>query len=392
MLEGRERLGGRIWTSNKWPDLPLDLGASWIHGAKGNPLTTLADSLSARRVTTSYERTVAYGTAGEPLARKDETRLEVLRKQLTRARQKVESGDDRSLQQVGELVLKQTDGSLSTRRLLSFLLSAEAEQEYAGSAAQLSAHWYDSAKAFPGDDAVFAEGFHTVTKHLAKGLTIQQRQVVQAIDWSHPSVHVTTSRGEYTAERVLITLPVGVLKAGSVRFTPALPPKKKEAIAGIGMGVLNKCYLRFPRVFWPRDTDWLEYVSPQHGEWTEWVSFQQALGQPVLLGFNAADQGQRIEGWSDQKIVSSAMSTLRTIYGKGIPDPTDFQITRWASDPFALGSYSFCPVGYAPSLRKALAAPLTDRLFFAGEATEENYFGTAHGAYLSGLRAAKEMV
>jgi monoamine oxidase len=112
---------------------------------------------------------------------------------------------------------------------------------------------------------------------------------------------------------------------------------------------------------------------------------------PILLGFNAAERGNAIEAWTDQQIVSSAMQTLRTLYGTAIPDPVDYQITRWASDPFALGSYSYNAVGSTPSMRKELAKPLANTVFFAGEASEANYFSTAHGAYLSGLRAAQEM-
>jgi len=190
---------------------------------------------------------------------------------------------------------------------------------------------------------------------------------------------------------VLVTLPLGVLQAGSVRFTPVLPSAKQEAINKLGMGVLNKCYLRFAEAFWPEDVDWLEYIPTKRGEWTEWVSFTQAAKWPILLGFNAADHGREIEALSDPQIVSSAMQTLRTIFGADIPDPVDYQITRWASDPFALGSYSFNPVGTNPRMRTTLARPINNRLFFAGEATEQNHFSTAHGAYLSGLRAAKEM-
>ena len=117
----------------------------------------------------------------------------------------------------------------------------------------------------------------------------------------------------------------------------------------------------------------------------------RTLKLPILLGFNAAKQGQKIESWSDEKIVKSAMQTLQLIFGKVIPDPIDYQITRWASDPFALGSYSFNPVGSHPRLRKHLSEP-EDKLFFAGEATEEKYFATTHGAYLSGLRVANQII
>lgn len=95
---------------------------------------------------------------------------------------------------------------------------------------------------------------------------------------------------------------------------------------------------------------------------------------------------------SDVQIVASAMQTLKTIFGAEIPSPIDYQLTRWASDPFALGSYSFNRVGSTPTMRKDLAAPMGTTVSFAGEATEDNHFGTAHGAYMSGLRAARNIL
>ena len=155
---------------------------------------------------------------------------------------------------------------------------------------------------------------------------------------------------------------------------------------------LNKCYLRFSHAFWPDDIDWLEYIPQQHGEWTEWVSFQRATKLPVLLSFNAGDRGRDMEAWSDEKTVASAMSVLKTIFGHDIPHPVDHQITRWASDRFARGSYSFNALHATPAMRTALAQPLGGRLFFAGEASSKNHFGTAHGAYLSGVQAARDVL
>jgi monoamine oxidase len=256
----------------------------------------------------------------------------------------------------------------------------------------LSAHWYDHAEEFGGDDALFARGFGVIPEHLAKGLTIKLGQVVREVRWEKSPVRVVTQDSEFEADRVLVTLPLGVLQAGKVAFTPALPRDKTNAIAKLGMGVLNKCYLRFEEPFWPKDADWLEYVSDTPGAWTEWVSFWSAAKQPVLLGFNTADRGREIEDLSDEKIVASAMRTLRTIYGERIPEPSGIQVTRWAKDPFAMGSYSFNAIGSTPNMRKVLAAPMENTVYFAGEAVHSTYFGTAHGAYLSGLKAAKEIL
>jgi monoamine oxidase len=192
---------------------------------------------------------------------------------------------------------------------------------------------------------------------------------------------VTTARANFEAERVVVTLPLGVLKAAGVCFTPALPAAKQRAIAAPGMGVLNKCCLRFARVFWPRSVDWLEYVAPRHGHWTEWVSFARAASAPVLLGLNAAQWEREVEALTDAQTVDSAMQTLRSMFDADIPSPTGHQIIRWAADPFARGAYSFNALGSTPAMRKALAAPWSGQLFFAGEATEQQLFGTANGRW-----------
>lgn len=393
VLEARDRIGGRIWTSTRWTDMPLDLGATWIHGVEGNPLTALAETIQADRLATSYANSITYNTTGKPVSEDEEAMLDRLRDRLEQSLEQAQGrDDDASIRQVADRLLARLDSSPETRRYLEFILSGDLEQEYAGSAALLSAHWYDAAESFPGDDTLFAAGFQTITEYLASGLSIELEQVVQAVYWDEFPIRVVTNRAAFTADQVLVTLPLGVLQSGSVRFEPELPTAKQTAINTLGMGVLNKCYLRFAEAFWPTDVDWMEYIPAVPGVWTEWVSFTRVANQPILLGFNAADRGREIESWSDAQIVESAMQTLRTIYGPDIPDPVDYQITRWASDPFALGSYSFNPVGTRANSRQVLAQPVGKRLYFAGEATEPDYFSTAHGAYLSGLRAAQEML
>ncbi|MCP9813902.1 FAD-dependent oxidoreductase [Synechococcus lacustris] len=85
VLEGRDRLGGRTWTSQAWPDLPIDLGAGWIHGTNGNPITALAISNGARLVQTSLESAEIYGADGTPLSTSQEQQLESLENRLSAA-------------------------------------------------------------------------------------------------------------------------------------------------------------------------------------------------------------------------------------------------------------------------------------------------------------------
>ncbi|MFV9503257.1 MAG: flavin monoamine oxidase family protein [Oscillochloridaceae bacterium umkhey_bin13] len=393
VLEARERIGGRTWTSTAWPDLPLDLGASWIHGTTGNPLMALAQQVGAKLVLTGYDRAITYGLTGTELSTTEHRQLDRLHSQLERALRQAQDRDpDQSVRTVAERAVNWANLPPAQRLMVEFILNGTYEHEYAAPAERLSAHWYDDAAAFAGDDALLLKGYRALVEPLAVGLMIRTNQPVTAINWSRSPVVITTPTARYEADKLIITLPLGVLKLGAVRFTPELPVAKRTAITRLGMGVLNKCYLRFPRSFWPTEVDWIEQVAPQPGQWSEWVSLVRALQQPVLLGFNAATSGAALESQSDAQLVAGAMQVLRRLFGPRIPEPTAVQITRWQSDPFAQGSYSYNALGSTPTMRDQLALPSAGRLFFAGEATERQHFGTAHGAYLSGLRAARELL
>jgi monoamine oxidase len=393
VLEARQRIGGRIWTSNRWPNAPLDLGATWIHGTKGNPITSVAAKINARMITTSYDKTIVYGTSGRRLNKVQDERLRQLHRQIKKAMSNAQNHHvDQSVQAAVEPALNWATIAPEDKRLVDFILNGRMEHEYAGSANDLSAYWADAAKAYKGKDALFLNGYQEIISHLAKGVTIRLGQTVRELLWGSKKVYVVTDTGQYSADHVIITLPLGVLKEGMVRFSPELPGKKRRAIAALGMGVLNKCYLRFSQAFWPANFDWLEYIPVKRGEWVEWVSFMRTAKWPILLGFNAADHGREIEGWTNEQIVTSAMRTLRILFGRNVCEPLDYQITRWASDPFARGAFSFNALGSRPRMRDHLAQSLGRKLFFAGEATERNHFGSVHGAYLSGLRAAQEIM
>lgn len=393
VLEGRDRLGGRLWTSRAWADAPLDMGASWIHGVRGNPITAVAAEAGLPTIPTDTDKSIAYHTDGQPLTRQQERELAELQETMAEILAEAQDEDpDYPVQAIIDWAVEEYDLSAEERRWVDFSVNSLLEHEYAGSSAELSTHWFDDGDEFGGDDVLFPQGYDQIAAFLARGVPVDLGQVVREIGWEEGGVVVTCDTAVYRADAALITLPLGVLQAGSVRFTPTLPPAKQEAINGLGMGLLNKCYFRFPTRFWPGGYDWLQYIPPRKGEWAEWVSLADALGEPILLGFNAADFGREIEGWTDAQIIESGMDTLRHIFGANIPDPTAYQITRWASDPFAGGSYSFNAYGGTPALRDVLAEPVRQTLFWAGEATNRVYPGTVHGAYLSGVRAAEQLL
>lgn len=395
VLEARNRLGGRLHTSTQWADAPVDVGATWIHGdGPGNPISDLAKRAGARLASTSFNRDQAYDSNGQRLSEAAAARVAELRSRMRRVISTAQNADtDIALRAAVYRGMGYASMSDEDRKRVDYLLNTTIEHEYSGDASSLSVQWYDSDGRFSGNESLFLEGYRVLVEHQARGLDVRLEHVVSAIRYEANGVTVSTNRGDFIAERALITLPLGVLQAGVVKFDPPLPARKTEAIAKLGMGVLNKCFLRFPQPFWDTQLDWINYIpdSSRTGRWAEWVSLARPTGKPILLGFNAAEFGLEIEAWPDREIVADAMRTLRTIFGASIPDPLDWQISRWGSDPFARGAYSFNKLGSEPSMRGDLASPVGRVLYFAGEATEGRYFQSVHGAYLSGQRAAAEM-
>jgi monoamine oxidase len=235
------------------------------------------------------------------------------------------------------------------------------------------------------------DGFGELVDTLADGLDIRLNTVVSAISYGNSGVRLSTNRDTQQAAYAVITVPLGVLKAGRIQFSPNLSRAKRAAISRLGVGTLNKLYLGFRERFWDA-REAIGYQSADRGKWALWMDLEQILGEPILLAFNAATYGKEVEDLSDQATLNAAMGVLRTIYGRNIPDPQAAMVTRWNQEEFSLGSYSHIPPGASGRDYRVLSAPSGDRLFWAGEATNKKYPQTVAGAYLSGQRAAQQII
>jgi len=396
ILEGRNRIGGRIWTDTSMSGVALDLGASWIQGTKGNPITSLARDFNLRTSPTNFDNVALY-SAGRRLSDLDAQRIEksyrnlIQRVERSRAALQTKGRGDISLQAGIDQVLAQQPLSEQERAELRFAIHAEIEDEYAADTADLSLFSWDQDDGFGGENVLFAGGYGQIAAGLARGQDIRLNARVRRVEYGDRGVSVETDQQTFRAERVIVTLPLGVLKRGAITFAPALPEPKRLSIGRLGMGILNKTYLRFPQVFWPTETDVIGVISRDRAEWGEWINFYKHIAQPILLGFNSGQDARLIEGLSNQSVVLRAMKVLRDAFGSSIPDPVGAVVTRWQSDPFSLGSYSSIPPGATGKDYDTLAAPIGDRVFFAGEATSRAYPATVHGAFLSGEREAKRI-
>lgn len=391
VVEARDRIGGRLHTSRLWPNLPVDLGASWIHGTKGNPLTRLADEANAARVATSYDRSLSLGPDGQA-ADLGHNAAQAL---VESARAAAEDLDrDIPLADAVQSFPGWAEADEPTRRQVRHYVNGTYEQEYGADWTEASAWYIDAAREYGGEDVLFPGGIEQLASHLARGLTIRLGQPVKAIAPTAAGLSATLTDGSMIeADHAVVTLPLGVLKSGQLGMAEPLSPARQAAIDGLGMGLLNKCWLRFDRIAWDDTVDWVEWLAPRDGYWSQWVSLGRALGAPVLLAFHAGAQARELETLDDRATEAEAHAALKSMFGTAVPRPVASQITRWSQDPFAHGAYSFHATGTSPATRRVLAGADWDgRLVFAGEAASPDHHGTAHGAYLSGQAAARTIL
>ncbi|HMQ26018.1 MAG TPA: FAD-dependent oxidoreductase, partial [Acidimicrobiales bacterium] len=306
VLEGRDRPGGRTFTDDSL-GLPLDLGASWIHGTDGNPLTALADELEVERsAPTDWDNAVEHGPDGDELdagtAAEAETAVEEVLAYA--AEQSEDREEDAPLRDVVEEALADLELGPDVENVARHYLNTSIEHEYAGALEELSTWWWDEGEGYPGEDVLLLPGYVALVDGLADGLDVETGAVVATIASGDDGVVVRTDAGdEHAADHVVVTLPLGVLQAGDVTFDPPLPEDKRAAIDRLGMGLLDKVYLRFPEVFWDADADAIGWTSPDaEGRWAEWLNLAKVTGEPVLLGFNAAGYAEQVEAMGDDEV------------------------------------------------------------------------------------------
>jgi polyamine oxidase len=201
-------------------------------------------------------------------------------------------------------------------------------------------------------------------------------------------VEVTVSSGKtFVADAAVVAVPLGVLKANTIKFEPRLPEWKEEAVRELSVGIENKIVLHFSQVFWP-NVEFLGVVSSSTYGCSYFLNLHKATGYPVLVYMPAGRLARDIEKMSDETAAQFAFSQLKKILPNAA-EPINYLVSHWGSDENTLGSYTFDGVNKPRDLYEKLRIPV-DNLFFAGEATSVKYTGTVHGAFSTGLMAAEE--
>lgn len=394
ILEARDRLGGRVYSDYSW-GFSIDLGASWIHGASGNALNDLVGNYPVVANTYSETEPAAmlkdfslYDKEGKPVPDDVRKRFYQLAKEFDEF---CDSGVGKeSYESRFETFAANRNLSQADRDLLYYALENIYTYEFAENLKRVSPtifRAYDRSKSH-GINALLPSGYFQLFRRFAEKVPKKFRQVVKAVDYSKQPIEVTTQDTHYFADKVVVTVPLGVLKSGKIKFTPKLPARKMAAIGKLGVGNYEKLYLQFDRVFWDKDKEWIGKLPRERRRAFNLFNYYKYTQKPVLIAFTSGQLARDME--KKGHLQEWVMKRLKMMYGDDIPQPIQVKQTHWGQDPNTLGSYSYLPAKEDPALYEDMAKPVADKLFFAGEATSKSDPSTVLGAYLSGIRAAKE--
>ena len=385
VLEARDRVGGRIWTSAEWPKVPVDLGASWIHGTDGNPVY---DEITRLGIETAvFDVGSSDGVGSLITLSSNGTRLdtEAADDQLAAALQRLERRATSSgSMQAG---IDALPAHLRGPAVLAGL--TEIAGDYGATPQQLALAALDEEDGYAGAQRVLPGGYAQLTDRLAEGLDVRTGVVVTEVSLAAADrVEVRAGDRRWTAGAAIVTVPLGVLKAGAIRFDPPLPERHRRAVDALGFGRFEKLVLRFAEPFWD-DVDQIRVDGAPGAPFAGWYNLHRVTGEPVLMALNGGAAAAALDGLPPRRIAELGARVLAGVYPGRFREPVAAQSTDWWGDEFSRGSYSFTAVGSGVGDREALAESIAGRLWLAGEAVEADLHSTVHGAWISGRAAAR---
>lgn len=374
ILEARSRVGGRVKTVHVGNGTVVDLGAAWLHSAETNPMTALAKanelSIDTRNPNSWSTRLRLNGLDDAEIADFEATYGAYDGRSRDTA---FSSADDCALADMLEKDSRWNAliGAMNTWNTGATIdgVSNKARKFRTGT----DGNWR------------VERGYGTLIDILATGLPVEFHTRVEKIDWSGRDVKVTANGHTVSAGRVVVTVPLSVLQAEAIEFTPALPSDKLKALDSLGMGVNNKIYFHMGKLVPGMEVD-CHFVG--RTDRTATGSYlPQPVGRPLLEMFMGADLAMELERQGDRAMAAFAVEELTGVFGTNARiDLAPAASSRWAGDEFSRGAYSYSRPGGSGG-HALLAEPVENRLFFAGEACSSDWHSTVIGAWNTGLAA-----
>jgi monoamine oxidase len=376
IIEARDRLGGRVFTDRSLGE-PFDAGALFIHWAERNPWRAIAAELGVATSEESSGGSFQLYRDGKPL----EAREMLLRRAAfggfgARRRVAELNRDDVSF---ADLVAGD-DEALRAAAAGDSLFSMGDDPEHVSV--------LDYEQLWSGDDLVLPGGYGSLVAQALSQFPVALSTPARAVRWDGPGVVVETPAGALRARAVIVTVSAGVLQSGAIAFMPGLPQATLAALDGLHMGALTKIALTFDGHLGLGDETSLFEVAGKAGG--AFSVYAWPRGRDIVVATLAGSYAREVIALGEAGAIDHAVGRIAGMIGEDAR--RRFRAGRlagWAADPFALGSYSLAKPR-RPGVREALARPVGERIWFAGEATAGGGAMTAGGATLAGERAAKE--
>ena len=402
LLEASNRTGGRVWTkTNRFP-YKLEMGAEFVHG-KG----TLFHKMAKEADKLHKEGNSSFLWRDELFSNKKIKKLQDAKQYFTDYEEFYEGhhnykGEDiplsKFLEQHDITPTRQPDayrwyeafaGALGTN-LESLGMKALAVESYRWEAGE------QNYRMCVGFESLLEEW-----KEKTKPFLQLEKPVIMVRSFAEGVEIITKDFQNYRADAVLITVPLTQLKQNKIIFLPELSPKKQEAIDKIGMdNFAIKFFLNFSENFWSKkynDGEETEYLVGMEAANEYWETVPY-IKNPSTFGLTAFIMGDKAKnytenGFSKGQILEKLIDELDKHFdGNASATILDFEYLDWAKVEYIEGAYSYASVG-SHKLRKQLARPIEDKIFFAGEATHYNgHFATVHGALETAERAVEEIM
>ena len=380
VLEARDRVGGRAWT-RRMPglDIPVELGAEFIHG---EAKVTHSFLERAGVGVTASVRKQRYVCAG---------RLQPVNG-FAEAQRAVEEASRLARDMSFDAFLARQRLPAKTKRFARLMVEGfDAADPRVVSALSIREEW--------GGGSLGASqprphgGYGALFDWLARDILARSAQLVlgavaSEVRWRRGRATVSATfagaRLSIAARRVIVTLPLGVLQSGPLRF-----PQKRAALAKLASGPVIRVAMRLHRPLWEKQAPGVAFFhAPQAPFPTCWTPLP--LRAPLFTAWAGGPKAARLTGQSSASLIRAALGSVQSIFGRGAQrELAAAYVHDWRADPYARGGYSYVRVN-GQGAREELAAPLGGTIFFAGEATDSEEAGTVGGALRSGIRAARE--
>ena len=375
VIEARSRLGGRAWTVADAAGFPLDLGCGWLHSADRNPWVAIVETqgLTIDRSAPPWSRPSLPGVFKPGEQNEFNAAMGAFFERLSAA---VANGKDMPAAAVLE------PGN-RWNNLITAIGTYISGTELGRMSALDFEHYHDTEVNWRVE-----QGYGTAIAAHGAGVPVVFDCAVARIDHSGKRLRIETAQGDIAADRAIITLPTNVLAEREDFFSPALP-KKTRAASLLPLGLADKLFLSLeqPEEFSAGGRLFGNVERAGTGTY-----HMRPFGRPMIECFYAGQCARDLEAGGEAAFFDFAVAELTAHLGNDFARRIKpLLIHPWGSDPYARGSYSYAVPGAAYE-RAVLAAPIDERLFFAGEACSAHDFSTAHGAYLTGIAAAEQVI